>query len=221
MTATLIKAESGLAKSEHELYEAMQAAFESFYSQGVILRRIMVDREFKDAGFESFEKYMNDRQPCGIKKTQAYGLIAAVEVRKLLPSFPPVAENGTWSERSIRPLLHKRFSPSDQRRLGKKIETLVKNGAKLTAALVKQVCDDDRGVERRAAEKKYQEVAETPTPRSIIHERHIDVQMWLNGFKDVPVEFWSDAESEDAGCVKRLSEKCSELAAFLATKKPR
>ena len=219
MTATLIKAESALEKSEQELYEAMTGAFEAFYSQGVILRRIMVDMEFKDAGFESFADYMNERQPCGIKKSQAYSLIKAMEVRVNLPVFPPMVESGTWTERAIRPLLHKDFSPNDQKRIGKKIATRVKNGEKLTAALVKSICDDERGVERRKAERKWQEVAETPTPRSIIHERHIDVQMWLNGFNDVPVEFWSDAESEDAGCVKRLSEKCSELAAFLATKK--
>ena len=140
MTSTLMKAESALAKSEQELYEAMTGAFESFYSQGVILRRIMVDMEFKNAGFESFADYMNERQPCGIQMRQAYRLIQATEVRKLLPVLSD-SDNGIWSEWTIRPLLHKDFEPSDQKRLGKKIATRVKNGEKLTAALVKQVCD--------------------------------------------------------------------------------
>ena len=222
MTSTLIKAESALGKSEQELSEAMQAAFESFYSQGVILERILMDREFKDAGFESFDEYLNKRQPLGIKRAYAWKLIAAKRVRMLLPDVDSTSvESGFWTESAIRPLTHSDFNPNDQKRIGKKVAAAVARGEKLTASLVKSICDDERGVERRAAEKQYQEVTETPTPRSIIYEKHIDVQMWLNGFNDVPVEFWSDAESEDAGCVKRLSEKCSELAAFLATKKPR
>ena len=51
----------------------------------------------------SFADYMNERQPCGIKRTQAYALIAAMKLRPLLPDFPRVAESGTWSERAIRP----------------------------------------------------------------------------------------------------------------------
>ena len=220
MTSTLMKAESALAKSEHELSEAMQAAFESFYSQGVILERILMDKEFKDAGFESFADYMNERQPCGIQMRQAYRLIQATEVRKLLPVLSD-SDNGIWSEWTIRPLLHKDFSPNDQRRIGKKIATRVKNGEKLTAALVKSICDDERGVERRKAEKQSQEVAATPTAFVIVDQKWGEALLWLKTFKEVPASFWSDAESDEPGCVEKLSETYSKLAAFLATKKPR
>ncbi|MCA9009147.1 MAG: DUF4326 domain-containing protein, partial [Planctomycetaceae bacterium] len=45
--------ESALAKSERQLADAMQAAFSAFYSQGLILERILTDKEFKEAGFDT------------------------------------------------------------------------------------------------------------------------------------------------------------------------
>jgi hypothetical protein len=35
----------------------MSGAFESFYSQGVILNRINIEKEYKQAGFDSFADY--------------------------------------------------------------------------------------------------------------------------------------------------------------------
>lgn len=221
MKTTLVVREKGvpknsaLAKSEHELYEAMSGAYESFYSQGVILNRINVEKEYKDAGFESFAEYMNERQPCGIQRAQAYRLIQAMQIRPLLPVVSD-SETGSWSEWSIRPLLHKDFSPADQKRLGNKIAKRVKNGEKLTASLVKEVCDDDRGVERKAAEKQQQEVAETPTPFEIIKQCRVALRGWIKSLGSVPGEFWVDAETETPGCRKELSETASELASVLA-----
>ena len=222
MKTTLVVREKGvpknsaLAKSEQELYEAMTGAFEAFYSQGVILRRIMVDMEFKNAGFDSFAAYMNERQPCGLKKTQAYRLIKAMEVRVNLPVFPQIGESGTWTEGAIRPLLHKRFSPLDQRRIGKKVAAAVKAGAKLTAALVKSICDDERGVERKKAEAKAAEVEATPTAAGQIGKLFGVLALWKQSLGNVPSEFWSDAISEDATCLNGVSRLLSELSSIIA-----
>ena len=223
MNTTLVIREKGipknsaLAKSEHELYEAMSGAFESFYSQGVILNRINVEREYKDAGFESFEKYMDERQPCGFKKSHAYRLIAAMKIRPLLPEFPE-SGNGAWSQSSIEPLLHKDFEPSDQKRLGKKIATRVKNGEKLTAALVKQVCDEDRGVERRASEKKQAEVAETPTAGGTLAKIFAECALWKQSLGNVPDDFFKEAVAEDSESVTRLIRILGELSSILVEK---
>ena len=76
---------------------------------------------------------MNERQPCGIKMRHAYELIAAMKLRPLLPDVcASGATDTTWTERAIRPLLHKDFTPADQKRIGKKIATQVKSGEKLT-----------------------------------------------------------------------------------------
>ena len=86
---------------------------------------------------------------------------------------------------------------------------------------MKSICDDERGVERRKAEKQYQEVAATPTAFVIVDQKWGEALLWLKTFKEVPASFWSDAESDEPGCVEKLSETYSKLAAFLATKKPR
>ena len=225
MKTTLVVREKGvpkntaLEKSEQELYEAMIGAFESFYTQGVILRRIMVEKEFKDAGFESFEKYMNERMPCGIKSTQAFALMAAAKVRLLLTdSANSGVTDGVWTEAAIRPLLHKHFAPSDQKRLGKKIATRVKNGEKLTAALVKQVCDEDRGVERRASEKKQAEVAETPTAGGTLAKIFAECALWKQSLGNVPDDFFKEAVAEDSESVTRLIRILGELSSILVEK---
>ena len=223
MKTTLVVREKGvpknsaLAKSEHELYEAMSGAFESFYSQGVILNRINVEREYKDAGFESFEKYMDERQPCGFKKSIAYQLIKAMKLRPLLPDVSNTLEN-MWTERSIAPLLHKDFEPSDQKRLGKKIATRVKNGEKLTAALVKQVCDEDRGVERRASEKKQAEVDQTPTAGGTLAKIFAECALWKQSLGNVPDDFFKEAVAEDSESVTRLIRILGELSSILVEK---
>ena len=227
MNTTLVIREKGvsknsaLAKSEHELYEAMSGQFESFYSIGVILNRIMVHEEFKDAGYTSFTKYMNERQPCGIKARHAYETIAAMKIRERLPALCASSAQGEqdgWSESTIRPLLHKEFSPADQSRIAKKIATRVKNGDRFTAALVKSICDADRGVDRVKEKKKAAEIAEALTPAEVIDKLWGELLVWKDSLGNVPGDFWKDAESEDAGCCKKVSAVCLELASFLETK---
>lgn len=210
--------DSRLAKSEHELYEAMSGAFESFFSQGVILNRMNIEQEYKDAGFDSFADYMNERQPCGIKYAHSTRIIAAMKLRPLLPEIAPGAnkpESVVWTEKSIRPLLHKDFTPADQKRIGKKIATRVKNGEKLTAALVKDICDKDRGVEQTKTEKAKAELKLTNTAAETLHEMERQIELWMEALGIVPSEFWSDAETDDRGCTKRLSRVASNFASFL------
>lgn len=204
---------SKLETSERELREAMSGAFEAFYSQGVILERIRANEEHKDANYESFADYMDKRQPCGIKAVQAYGLIRAMKLRPLLPDF--AQREIVWTEYSIRPLLHKDFTPADQKRIGKKIATLVKNGEKLTASLVKSVCDEDRGVDKKKQKAKSAEIAATDTAAQTIERMTVEVNLWLKSLEMVSDDFWLEAEEDEPGCVKELISSLSKFAGFL------
>ena len=207
---------SRLANSEQELAEAMVDHFEAFYKQGVILERIKNDQEYKDAGFTSFDKYMNERMPLGIKKTLGYGLIRAKNIRHLLPTIDSaMAEKCVWTERAIRHLTHKDFKPADVKRLGKKIATQVKKGEPLTEKLVKSICDADRGVDRKKAKKKAAEVAATDTASETLRKMQSEVEDWLMSLGVVPSNFWEEAESDDPGCTKEFISALSELASFL------
>ncbi|WP_145298643.1 hypothetical protein [Crateriforma conspicua] len=87
----------------------------------MILERIKNDQEYKDAGFTSFDKYMNERMPLGIKKSHAYDLIRAASVRPLLPTFDSgMSESKLWTQRAVRHLTHKDFTPADMKRRRRK-----------------------------------------------------------------------------------------------------
>jgi hypothetical protein len=75
-------------------------------------------------------------------------------------------------------------------------------------------------VERKAAEKKRQEIAETPTAGEIVKQCRVALRGWIKSLGTVSGEFWVDAETEDPGCRKELSETASELASVLAGIKP-
>jgi len=212
-TAITVPAESALARSERELAEAMASHFEAFRQQGVILHRICSDKEYLDAGFKTFKAYMNERMPIGVKYVQAKQLIAAMQTRKNLPQMDSPAVNSEptlWTERAIRPLTQKAFEPSDQKRLGKMILTRVKNGEKLTAALVKEICDEERGV----PPKKAAELSATPTAAEVIRDIEIKVELWQSSLGNVPMESWDDAEADDPGCWQRASQALADLASF-------
>ena len=216
-----VPAGSALAKSENELYSALQSQFESFFSQGVILNRINIEKEFKVAGFESFADYMNERQPCGIQERQAWRLIAAMKLRPNLPTLSPGDSVGVWTEKAIRPLLHKDFAPKDQERLGKKIATAVKKGTKPTAALVKDICDKDRDVDGIKDKKKAAELSSALTPYGLLKKYRTDVAVLINNLKELPSGFWTAAEEEKAGCRKQFAETASELVSLLLETKSR
>jgi hypothetical protein len=210
---------SALAQSEHQLAEAMTSEFESFYKQGVILERIKDKGEYRDANYTSFDEYMDKRMPLGIRKSHAWRLIAAKSIRPLLPDISdtnsPFGESQIWTEGKLRPLTNKKFSPSDVRRLGKKIATQVKHGAVLSAVLVKQICDEDLGVVRKRKEKKDRLVSSTKTAAEHIRQMEKEIRLWKSSLEKVPASFWEEADAEDRGCYIRLSKALSDLASFL------
>jgi hypothetical protein len=211
--------DSNLAKQERLLLEAMTSWGESFYKMGVVLTAIRDSRTWeKDAGYTNFDQYCDDRQPQGLKRTQVKSLIAASKIRPLLPTFEGngnAANGGVWTERNVRPLTHSDFKPGDVRRLCKKIATHVKRGERLTASLVKSICDEDRGVVRQTQERKAKQFAKADSPSQVLHKLKVDVELWQLSLAELPADFWVDAESEDAGCLKRAISAVSELASFL------
>lgn len=204
-----------LEKSEHELAKAMLDQFEAFYRQGVVLERIKNEKEFQDANYTSFDEYMNERQPLGIKQAHAWRLIAAKNIRPLLPELDSPMGESVWTERAVRPLTHKDFSRSDVRRLGKKIATQVRKGVPLSDTLVKRICDEDRGVESQKTEKAAAKLDAADTPAKVLQRIRVEAELWQSSLAAMPEDFWSDAESEDEGCLRRTISALSDLVSFL------
>ena len=209
---------SKLAKAEHALHLAQHDFGESFYRMGVILKEIRDDDLWKDGDYSDFKEYCDHRQPLGYKKSAVNQFIVASDVRRLLPELSaekPASGGLSWTERTVRPLAHKDFAPSDVRRLGKKILTQVKKTGKLTGPMVKAICDEDRGVEKQKAKKKGEELDAADTPAKVLNKIKIEAKLWQSSLASMPEDFWSDAESEDRGCLKRTITALSELVSFL------
>ena len=216
MTELIDISGSQLEKSEQELRESLIQARESFYRTGVILMRIKKAKEYKP-WWNNFDKYLDDHQPCGIKRSYGWELIKAVDIRDCLPDLRAPGENEepAWTPQSIRPLTHKDFTKSDVRRIGKKIATAVRNGEPFSSSLVKRIADEDRGVPRKKLEKKRQTIAEADTPAQALQQINVQIRLYLDSLGAVPDDFWESAETDDPGCTARLAKVVSELASFL------
>ncbi len=222
-TTPKVDADSALAKSERELAAAIAATFESFCQTGVILDRIRIDREFRDEGFDSFEAYMDKVEPCGIKKSQAYRLIAAKNVRQLIEAeVPDDSPSGgiQWTERSIRPLT-KLETKRGRKTVAGRVVKAVQDGEKFTAKLVQTVVDKYTGADRERAEKRIKEVKEADTPAKVIGGIEYDVRVWTSSLQPAPGEFWEDVEAEDPNRLKRAVEALAELLKVLNAKRGR
>jgi len=215
----IVPPDSTLAKKEYELGQAISGMAESFVRTGETLNSISIGRDYEQAGYKSFKAYLKERQPFGIKPAYAYQIMKATEVRKRLPELNgslPRADY-VWTEKTIRPLTHSDFTTGDHRRLGTKILTRLKRGEKLTAKLVKEICDDDRGVENTKRKKKIKEVLSTDTAYQVLNNIGVEVKLWQTSLEEFPESFWDDAEADDPGCVKRLMGNLSDLASSLGS----
>lgn len=210
---TTSKTLTRLELSEQELQPAFNAHCEAFYRQGEILKRILRDREFADLGYTSFDQYMNERKPLGLMQRHAWRLINAMEVRKALPDIDcPSGQSAVWSEGCIRPLTHRAFCPADHKRLGKKIANRVAKGEKLTADLVKTICDKDRGVEQAKAEKAKVELKLSMTLTETVQDLRATMELWQKELATIPDCNWQQVSKTDR---KDLESQARSFIEFL------
>jgi len=207
---------SKLDKYEKQLASAMANGFEEFCKTGVILEKIRDEKAYEDAVYKSFEQYMNERMPCGLKKTQAYAIIKAKNVRPLLPAVSNNSATGgeTWTERSIRPLTHSKLKPTDQRRIGKEVAKRVKKGERLTASLVKSICDEELGTEKKKAKKKQKRFKEASLANNLRYsiETVIGLRVGLEMYYE---DAWSEVDVEGSGLITALIDELGQLTSFL------
>ena len=205
---------SNLARKELELLKTMTQHLEAFCHQGAILESIRVEKDYLDAGYHSFEQYMNERKPCGIKKAQAYKLIRAAKTRAAVDSFSPNGESSPqqWTEWTIRPLTHKDITPKSLKVIAGRIAKRLEKGEPLTAKLVKEVRDKYTGADKKRDDERY---ASGQSPAQVIDSILDQVHAWKVSLGTVPEEFWEAADSEDKGIAKRTAKALRELAAQL------
>jgi protein gp37 len=127
---------------ETEIESHLAKSVEEFCLVGIKLKRIRDDLLYREAGFDTFEKYCNQRFE--LSKQRVYQLITAAEYRQHLPES--TIGRLRWNEREIRELT-RIPDKQDAARVAKKILDQVENdpGQKLTSAYVRKVVDHELG----------------------------------------------------------------------------
>jgi hypothetical protein len=216
-TRGIVPTGSRLERSLLELHEAVASQYESFFKTGCVLERIRVDREFADAGYDSFNQYMNEAEPCGIKANMASKTIRSKNIRPELPtSYKFNGTNRTidWSEWTVRPLTKLETKRGRKTVAGRVVKAIVA-GEKFTANLVKREVDHYTGADTERTKKKADKIKDTETAGDILVRIEFEAEQWLQSLESVSSEFWEDADRQDSGCAKRAADSLGRLSSFL------
>jgi hypothetical protein len=187
-----------------------------------IKKRFVTAKAKKESlfGCKSFDAYCKtDRSRFG--KSYSNELIAALEVRKLLPEPTGRPVGLTWSAQTIRPLT-KLKSDQAKRAAGKNALALIEKasnaGEKLSltkaaeqaAEAAKNTVAEMRAQEKAAEEKlaSTRPVANLKRLIEYAHKHLAALEMW-------PDDYWTDAEEEEPGIATRVAEALEQLASFL------
>jgi len=216
-----VPANSRLAKSERELIEASQHMFEDFVATGVILMRILDKKEFADGGFTSFNKYMNERQPLGLKASQAKDVIRAARIRSKLPDLKagaPALEKPkpTWTVRAIVPLTNKDLEEKDVKRIAGEVAKRVAEGETLSEKMVKDEINGDLVILRKRDKSKKERT--TKEVRLSFHVKTFltTCKRYRKLFESVTaVRDWEDVERDSSGLAASVADELEAIASYL------
>jgi len=114
----------------------------------------------------------------------------------------------------VRPLTHKDFAPADVRRIGKKIATQVKRNGKLTETIVKKICDEERGVERKQRKRQTLRLKDAALNKNL--ERATEyIQQMRVAFEMYELDAWTEVEETNPHLVKTLIRELDLFTSFM------
>jgi len=211
MTALTVTRKQRLLTLEKEI----SAGLENFFEAGIKLRAIKDDELYKEAGFETWEKYCRER--CDWSQTYVGKIIVAAEYRLELPDRTNCTSvrQKEWNENQVRQLTRipsKKHAATVATRVLKHVE---QTGKRLTAAVVKKFVDQDLGVEKKDQPKSAPK-DEGDTLKPYLDDTLGTIQGTMNAIKAMPDDVWKDyATNQEPGLVKRLATACEAMASFL------
>ncbi len=193
---------------------AIAEAYKNGLQHGVTIREHLytIKRHglYKACGCRSFEEYCKTPGRLPFSTTQAFRLACNGEVEQYVNSGAL-----EFSERALEQLSRLRVERTDSTgkvrkthdidvaKVKKVVRKLPNNGTAITAPMVKEAIDKALG------EKM---------PRPFCDQLDAEVKRlgrWLDSYRQLDAEVFSDAEQQCPGIVKRLARRYSELASFL------
>lgn len=197
------------------LEKEISAGLENFFEAGIKLRAIKDDELYKEAGFETWEKYCKERWDWSVSHVR--NVILTAEYRMELPDATnsSTMRQKSWNQKQVEQLTRipsKKHAATVALRVLKHVE---KSGKRLTAAVVKKFVDQDLGIEKKqkpeAAPKDQRD-----TLKPYLDETLATIQGTMNAIQAMPGDVWKDyATNHEPGLVKRLAAACEAMALFL------
>jgi len=219
------KKETGLVKyepkelltAEQKVHEAEQEFTETFYHIGKALEPIREKELWRQADFKNWGAYCKAGR---IDYTQqhANALIKAATIRHLLPELPQAEDqSSTWGIAAVEQLCRLPLD-TDIKRASKKIATRVKRGDRLSRALAKEIVDAEMGVESKQRKAKARQLAASDTPADTLNKTIEWAELLFSSMKELEETFWTDAEEDSPGIVKRLTRALSALVSLVRSR---
>lgn len=238
LTEKETKGQLALLATENNIRKAVIGIRDFHFEVGADFAKIRDGKLWKHAGCSSWNDYCKSgRLDCS--RQHAERLIAAAKIKPYIAELTDSCTQGAiWTERSVRELTHLvtgkvegtdyRFGVKVIRRTSEKVVKRVEAGEPLTAKLVKEIVDDDRGVSRkrldRLVEKNKRSTEEFdkkygPKPiDDIVTRQAAKLQVELDGLKELIPETWLDVSPETFEIIDKV---LSETRDFFKSKKPK
>lgn len=206
-----------LLAAEQKVHEAEQEFAESFYHIGKALEPIRENELWRLLPDCRGWKHYCQLGRLDYRYSQADLYIKAAGVRPLLVDLPEVkgsARADTWNLKVVEQLCRLPLD-SDIKRASKKIASRVKKGDRLSRSLAKEIVDSELGVSTATRKKKAKQLAAASTPAQALTQLAEWVEDQMTSLADMEATFWTDAEEESPGIVKRLTRALSSFVSFL------
>lgn len=209
-----------LPPAEDKVHSAEQEFAESFYHIGKALGEIKSNELWRELPeCRSWAHYCRlGRLDYQVSQADLY--IKAAQVRPLLVDLPTLnspAGAGEWSLKAVEQLCRLPLD-SDIKRASKKIATRVKRGDRLSRALAKEIVDAELGVQAVKTKRQKMALVSASTPAEVLLLMIAAIQDEKESLQRMEETFWTDAEEQTPGIVKRLTREVASFASFLRSR---
>jgi hypothetical protein len=210
MSKTLIAGKTKFQRHVEKLRSAESKACDAFLHIADELQAFRDDEESWKERYPTWKECCESDQ-VGYSYPTVKRICRAADIRRNVVTGARLP--GPWNVQQLEQLARLPTN-TDIKAMARKVQTRINKGG-CGYRQVKGLVDEAMGVVRKAAEKKDAELLAASTPAEVIEDMRAQVVVWQSSLAKVPGDFWTDAESDRKGCVKRLSNALSELSSYL------
>jgi hypothetical protein len=196
------------------------------------LLEIREDRLYQEAGFATWDAYLRTRveEEFGIKRTQAFALLACAQIRPRLPPLSGTPDNGEWSQRELlefgrlapqaadqrgQPRDYTRLDRRDAARVVQKVrEHCEREGVPHSTAVVRKFVDEALSVDRSPEARARRRESQLPDLVDVMRGWSERARRWAGELKEV-LPYLNDYLDREPVVARNWREQARALADLL------